>query len=294
MTYHKFGRDAEGTQGPMRFGGVRWIQVRCLSLANPLAVFLGICLACVLTSTLALGQDTSQDSQDRAGRPEALPEFVPPAFRLVYAQHFDTAQSLQGFVMSDPKAWQYSQAQASFSLEQARQSAYAPPHRSPVNIALIADQQFGDFVLEVDLMQTSREYGHRDMCLFFGFQDPANFYYAHLSTAADDHAHNIFRVHNAPRIKIASRTTSGVDWGQTVWQRIRLVRELESGRIAVYWNDEPEPIMEAVDKTFAKGLMGFGSFDDTGKVDNIQIWAPSAIPVEPPLETFPRSVPKED
>ena len=29
------------------------------------------------------------------------------------------------------------------------------------------------------------------------------------------------------------------------------------------------PIMTATDKTFGDGFVGFGSFDDTGKVDNI-------------------------
>jgi hypothetical protein len=32
-------------------------------------------------------------------------------------------------------------------------------------------------------------------------------------------------------------------------------------------------IQEANDKTFGKGYMGFGSFDDSGKIDNIRIWA---------------------
>ena len=33
-----------------------------------------------------------------------------------------------------------------------------------------------------------------------------------------------------------------------------------------------EPIMETTDMHFAEGYIGFGSFDDTGLVDNIKIW----------------------
>jgi hypothetical protein len=33
------------------------------------------------------------------------------------------------------------------------------------------------------------------------------------------------------------------------------------------------PIMVANDKTFQFGYVGFGSFDDSGKIDNIRIWA---------------------
>jgi hypothetical protein len=32
------------------------------------------------------------------------------------------------------------------------------------------------------------------------------------------------------------------------------------------------PIMTATDKTFLHGKVGFGSFDDTGNVDNVVLW----------------------
>jgi hypothetical protein len=144
-----------------------------------------------------------------------------------------------------------------------------------VNIALIVDKVFSDFVLEVDLIQTGKEYGHRDMCLFFGFQSPTNYYYTHIATAADDHAHNIFVVNNAPRTKIAKETTKGVNWGLGVWHKVRLERNVAAGTIKVYFDDLTKPIMIAEDKTFITGQIGFGSFDDTGMVDNIRIWGPA-------------------
>ena len=33
--------------------------------------------------------------------------------------------------------------------------------------------------------------------------------------------------------------------------------------------------MVALDRTFSSGYIGFGSFDDTGMVDDIKIWGPS-------------------
>ena len=189
--------------------------------------------------------------------------------RLLYQQKFDSARSLRDFVMSDPKAWKFSPSNA---LELATQSDYKPLVRSPFNIALIADRVFEDFVLEADLMQTSREYGHRDMCLFFGFQTPTNFYYAHIATAADPHAHNIFIVNGQPRTNIATKTTKGVNWGSGIWHKVRLERKLADGSIRVFFDNMSEPIMFAEDKTFGAGYVGFGSFDDTGMVDNIKIW----------------------
>ena len=41
-------------------------------------------------------------------------------------------------------------------------------------------------------------------------------------------------------------------------------------------NDMKTPLMEAADKTFDWGWIGFGSFDDTGKVSRVRIYSPDA------------------
>jgi hypothetical protein len=203
------------------------------------------------------------------------PAGIANGYRLLFEQKFDEASSARDMVYTDAKAWKWSKEENGGTLELTQQSQYTPVVRSPVNIALIADKVFTDFVLEADLIQTGKEYGHRDMCLFFGFQNPTNFYYTHIATAADDHAHNVFIVQNAPRTKIAKETTKGVNWGSNVWHKVRLERKLSDGTIKVYFDDLAKPIMVAEDKTFGAGCIGFGSFDDTGKVDNIRIWGPS-------------------
>lgn len=215
------------------------------------------------------------------------PAPIPAGFRLAYEQHFDTAAALRGFAMSDTNAWEFAADGQSLAMELARQSKYQASVRSPFNIALVADHAFGDFVLEADLVQTGKEYGHRDMCLFFGFQDPTHFYYVHLATAADDHAHNIFIVNGAPRTKIARETTKGVNWGLDIWHKVRLERRLADGAVRVYFDDLTRPIMVAEDKTFGAGWIGFGSFDDTGKVDNIRVWS-STSPEARPVTFFSR------
>ena len=200
---------------------------------------------------------------------------IPAGYKLAYEQKFDGASAMRDFRFTDPVAWSFAQTNDISALALVQQSKYAPVVRSPVNIALIADRVFGDFVLEVDLIQTGKEYGHRDMCLFFGFQSPTNFYYTHVATAADKNAHNIFVVNNAPRTNIAKETTKGVNWGLGVWHKVRLERSVASGSIKVYFDDMTKPIMLAEDRTFGAGQIGFGSFDDTGMVDNIRIWSPS-------------------
>ncbi|MGE3311195.1 MAG: hypothetical protein AB7O66_14600 [Limisphaerales bacterium] len=208
------------------------------------------------------------------GAHAATAQGIPAGFRLVLEQHFDDAGALDRFAFTDPAAWKWAADDQGFALELTTQSKYAPPVRSPVNIALIGDRIFGDFILEVDLIQTGEEYGHRDMCLFFGMQDPTHFYYVHMATKADDHAHNVFIVKGVPRTKIGKETTQGVNWGLGIWHTVRLERRVADGTIRVYFDDPTKPVMIAVDKTFGAGWIGFGSFDDTGKVDNIRIWAP--------------------
>jgi hypothetical protein len=70
---------------------------------------------------------------------------------------FADASALRDFVFSDPQAWRFSTAGGRGALELRHQSQYTPPVRSPVNLALIADRQFGDFVLEAQMIQTGRE-----------------------------------------------------------------------------------------------------------------------------------------
>jgi hypothetical protein len=200
---------------------------------------------------------------------------IPDHYKLVYEQSFDQSSSIRDFVMTDPKAWRWTDENDRTALELFQQSDYRAAVRSPYNIALIADKTFGDFILEVDMLQTGREYGHRDMCLFYNVQDPTHFYYTHIAASADPHAHNIFIVNDEPRTAIAKKTTDGIDWGENQWHKVRLERDTKKGTIKVYFDDLSEPLMIAEDNTFQNGYIGFGSFDDTGMVDNIKIWAPS-------------------
>lgn len=199
---------------------------------------------------------------------------VPSGYKLLYEQNFDNLKDLSGLTMTDSNAWKLSSGKTGKALELVQQSKYKPTHRSPVNIALISDKVFGDFILEADMVQTGREYGHRDMCIFFGVTEPSKFYYVHMATAADPNAHNVFLVKDAPRKNFATETTKGVNWGLEVWHKVRLERKGSS--IKVFFDDMTKPIMVAEDSSFATGHIGFGSFDDTGKIDNIKIWGSKA------------------
>ena len=200
---------------------------------------------------------------------------IPAGWRLAAEEHFDTADSLKRWETADGSAWRFTADATSRSLELVSQSKYEPPVRSPFNLAVLSGQRYGDVIVEADLQQTGKEYPHRDMVVAFGIRDATHFYYVHLASAADEHAHNIFLVNGTPRANIAKKTTAGIRWGQDAWHRVRVERLVSAGTIRVFFDDMTVPIMEAEDRTLGEGSVGFGSFDDTGKIDNVRIWSPN-------------------
>ena len=151
-----------------------------------------------------------------------------------------------------------------------KETTYKPPHRSPTNVALLKDVVVGDMELTAKVKSTHPDYGHRDAVIFFGYQDPAHFYYVHLGKQADDHANQIFIVNNAPRTKISITSTSGTNWTDN-WHNVKVVRKPSDGTIEIYFDDMTKPVMTAKDKTFGPGRIGVGTFDDTADFDDIVI-----------------------
>ena len=54
------------------------------------------------------------------------------------------------------------------------------------------------------------------------------------------------------------------------WHTVKLVRDVASGRIAVFFDDLETPLMEAIDKTFTSGRVGIGSFDDMNDFTDVK------------------------
>ncbi|MGC8737456.1 MAG: hypothetical protein ACP5UA_02270 [Candidatus Hydrogenedens sp.] len=199
-----------------------------------------------------------------------IKSFANQGEKTVFEENFE--QGSQHWEMTDSNAWTVStDDKGNHLLCLTGLSKYEPAVRSPKSIALIKDIEFEDFTLTVRAKQTGKEYGHRDLCFFFGYQDPTHFYYVHIATKSDEHAHSIFLVNNKPRVSIAKERTKGVDWTQDFHQ-ITIVRDTKSGKIEVYFDNMEKPIMVTEDKTFVKGKIGLGSFDDTGCFDNLKIW----------------------
>lgn len=177
-----------------------------------------------------------------------------------------------GWDFTDRAAWRIARAQPAGNrvLELFQASKYEPPVRSPLNIALAKNVDLTDFVLDVKVRSTTRDYGHRDLCIIFGHQDASHFYYVHLAKQADEHANSVFLVNGEPRVSIAESRTQGTAWTDG-WHHVRVLRRVKDGLIQVFFDDMEHPVMTAHDSHFKHGRIGLGSFDDTGMFDDLTV-----------------------
>ncbi len=189
---------------------------------------------------------------------------------LVFSDDFESGDAKNWQPVS-PEGWKVTHQGDNHVYSQHKNIKVTTPHRSPYNRSMIKDLTVSDFVLDVKLQSTGRVYGHRDLCLFFGYQDPAHLYYVHLGKKEDAHANNIFIVNGADRKKISFTRTKGTNWDDD-WHHARVVRNVETGVIKIYFDDMEYCVMSAIDKTFTWGEIGIGSFDDSGNFDEVLVY----------------------
>jgi hypothetical protein len=150
-------------------------------------------------------------------------------------------------------------------------SKYQPPFRSPHSIAFLKDVVVGEFELSVQVQETNVNAGaHRDLCIFWGYQDPSHYYYVHLGAKADPHACQIFIVNDAARTMITVDKATGTPWTEG-WHHVKVVRDVADGTMKVFFDRLEKPLMTAQDKTFTWGQVGLGTFDDHGNFDDFEL-----------------------
>jgi hypothetical protein len=125
-------------------------------------------------------------------------------------------------------------------------------------------------------IDTPVEITNRDVIVVFGHRSDTEFYYAHLSTDNTIYPHNgIFRVDDADRVRIEDQWIGHLGAlpaiTDTEWHRVRVRHCARSGEIAVYMDGSRYPLMTAVDTTFDSGRVGFGSFDNIGRLRDLEV-----------------------
>jgi hypothetical protein len=76
-------------------------------------------------------------------------------------------------------------------------------------------------------------------------------------------------VKNAPRLAL-TKNEKKTPWNDD-WHDVKLVRDAAKGTIEIYFDDMTKPHMTVNDKTFGKGRIGIGSFDDMNAFDQVEL-----------------------
>ncbi len=114
------------------------------------------------------------------------------------------------------------------------------------------------------------------MCVIFHYRDPAHFYYVHFAGRSDD-LHNIIGlVDGADRVKINLEPAGASTFRLTdpAWHAFKVTCDAGTREIRAYLDDLATPILTARDLILLRGLVGVGSFDDTGAFDDLVLRAP--------------------
>src|SRR5688500_14456766 len=143
--------------------------------------------------------------------------------------------------------------------------------RRPAALAMLNGDPLTDLTMKLELRSTApADLAVRDVQLIVGYQSPSQFYYVHLSAKTDAVHNGIFIVDNADRKRIDQPNPMAYLTDQA-WHRLRLERNVRTGSITVFFDDNPTPILSAVDKTLTWGRVGVGSFDETGEFRNVEV-----------------------
>ena len=206
--------------------------------------------------------------------PVSIAAFVGPAYlngpaparRLDLSQDFESGR-LSDWDMPHPEDWEILAENGLHYLHMMRPRDPGVPRR-PLQFARLRNVRVGSFDLHVRVRRAGRS-----MIVVFNYIDTLHFYYVHLSrdpgTAIAVH-NGIFMVNGAPRRRIAGQLAHPALPDHS-WHLVHIVRDVRSGSIKVFMDQQKRPLFSVVDRTFTCGQIGLGSFDETGDFSQFQL-----------------------
>jgi hypothetical protein len=154
-----------------------------------------------------------------------------------------------------------------------------PPRRPFEYATLTSGPEFASVQIDAEVrIDEPVTRNDRDVIIVFGWQSDTRFYYTHLSQDNTIYPHNgIFVVNDADRLRFDDQwngsTGAEPSIRDTEWHKVRVIHCAETGRILVYVDDMTTPRITGTDvnKTFGAGRIGFGSFDNFGRLRNLTV-----------------------
>ncbi|MDX8028848.1 PQQ-dependent sugar dehydrogenase [Lentzea sp. BCCO 10_0856] len=243
-----------------------------------------------LTTMKALVNDPNRVDlrfgQDAAGELYVLAKANGKIWKVTGARTFASCRSGHDYVSGassarswepvTPSLWQFPGREVVL----AQAGVARPGPRRPFEYAVLKKgPAFGSVQVDAQVrLDTPVAESNRDVIIVFGYRSDTEFYYAHLSSDNKIYPHNgIFVVNNADRLRLDHQWDAPRSVGaapaisDTAWHRVRVKHCADSGEIAVYVDGSPYPLMTAVDRTFSSGRVGFGSFDNIGRLRDLRV-----------------------
>jgi hypothetical protein len=193
-------------------------------------------------------------------------EAIPASRRINFRDNFSSGK-LDAWQFPFPEDWVVKEEGGLHYLHMLRSREPLVPRR-PQQFALLKGITVGSFTLETRVRREGSS-----MLIVFNYVDTLHFYYTHLSVdpGAKVDVHNgIFLVNGAPRRRIAGLEAAPALPDKN-WHKVRVQRDISSGSIKVFVDDELEPRFSVLDNTFKCGQVGLGSFDETGDFTDVRL-----------------------
>lgn len=211
---------------------------------------------------------------------ELIVKIVPAIQELVHAvrpplinEDFENGEA-QGWEPNIPGNWKVGH-ESGIHCYQLRNPGTQGKVRAPTSWSVLKDFDISDFIFTGRLKCKARsDNPHRDMVVIFHYQDPMHFYYVHFSAVSDEN-HNIIGIVNGKdrvKINLENPGESVARLTDREFHEFKVTCNAETGEIKAYLDVMKTPILTAVDTLLGHGLVGVGSFDDTGSFDDIKLW----------------------
>lgn len=195
-----------------------------------------------------------------------------PVVRSVQLVDDFTSGTLDRWQFPYPEDWAVGNEGGLHFLHMLRMREALVPRR-PIQFGLLKGVNTGSFNLQARVRREGKS-----MLIVFNYVDTLHFYYAHLSADAGvkvDVHNGLFIVDGGPRRRIAGLEASPALPDRN-WHQIRIQRNVRSGSIEVFADDDRTPRFSVVDSTFNCGQVGLGSFEETGDFTDVRLTSTDA------------------
>lgn len=204
--------------------------------------------------------------------PLATPSCRPfsPGLPLLASADFEDGTAA-GWAPNDPTHWRVGPDGPSLVYELVAPGSPGPV-RAPTSYSLWTGHDVSSFELTGRLRcDADPASAVRDMCVVFHYLDPAHFAYVHFAGSSDA-VHNIIGlVDGADRVKINTEPAGASVFRLTdrAWHAFKVSGDARTGEVRAYLDDLAAPLLTARVRPGGRGLVGVGSFDDTGAFDDL-------------------------